>query len=129
MPFSNRVEACDEKRGVRAGNVGVTAAFERIAGLRSAFDFGVAFNLRQSVLLRLFDDLVARDDLDAGAERGGDAAILYLGEFDGTRDGLLRNVVASDDAAQFHSCEGARVLCAALAANLHSIVRDALALL
>src|SRR5205814_5467436 len=55
------------------------------------------------LLLRLFDDLVARHDLDAGPERRGDAAILRLREFDCRGHGLLRDLVAADDVAHLHA--------------------------
>src|ERR1700749_2539867 len=119
MPFSIRVEVFDDERGVRA----------KCVGARAAFDFGVAFNLRQSTLLRLLDDLDARDDLDAGAQRCGDAAILRLREFDGPRHCLRRDAVAANDVAQLHARERARVLRSSLATNLDAVVRDALALL
>src|SRR5438045_5173310 len=81
------------------------------------------------LLLRLFDDLVARHDLDAGPERRGDAAILRLREFDCRGHGLLRDVVAADDVAHLHARVCARVLLAPNAAHLYAVVGHALALL
>src|SRR5215204_6570031 len=79
--------------------------------------------------LRVFDDLISRHDLDARPERGGDAAILGLGQLDGRGHGRLRDSTAAYDVAHLDAREGAWMFVTPLAPHLDAVDGNLLPLL